>query len=73
MPCFYTGTDLLNILQNLRLERILEERNRRLVDIGALTVAQLKEECESRNLATTGRKASLVDRLREHLGAGVQV
>lgn len=41
-----------------------EEDDEEFVDIEDLTVDQLREELEARELATSGKKADLVDRLK---------
>ena len=37
------------------------------IDLKALSVTRLKEECEKRSLKKTGNKAALIKRLQDHL------
>ena len=37
------------------------------IDLKALSVTQLKEECEKRSLKKTGKKGDLIKRLEDHL------
>lgn len=37
------------------------------INLKALSVTQLKEECEKRSLKKTGKKADLIQRLEDHL------
>ena len=65
---------MINILERIKIGNILEEEfDKRLTDIGHLTVVQLREECAIRNLRSKGNKSELCERLYQVIGQNTKV
>lgn len=70
----FLGPHLQIIMHDLNIKNILrDDQDRRLTDVASLTAVQLKAELQHRGLPATGKKAALVQRLKEAIGENTLV
>ncbi len=72
--CILSGSDLQVLMDNFRICNVLDNKeDRHITNAEGLTMAQLKEELQNRDLSTKGKKADLVARLRAVTGPNGKV
>ena len=68
------GTHLRTVLTDFDVTAVLQNQaDRRMTNVENLTVAELKDELQQRNLPIKGKKPDLIVRLKQVIGNNTQV